>query len=187
MITDWLAEQGIQPDYLAVTNPNDRFSGRSQKASLVASMFASKRTGLTIPISLDMPTETLTDDQTHPAVEQLSELYSHMGYHPEYLAIVGAHDSLPLTRKPSIFDNPVHEHPVSDLPYGDIDDDPFLDIAIGRIVGDTFPELSNLATRTSTYEHRTMETGNIACRKRTMGIRLCARSCSTLDTMCQNT
>ena len=167
MVIDWLAEQNIQPEYLAVTNSNDRFSGRSQKASLVAPLFASKRDGLTVPVSLEMPTETLTDDQTHPVIERLNELYDHMGYHPEFLAIVGAHDALPLTRKPSIFDNPIHEHPVSDLPYGETDEDPFLDIAIGRIVGDTFSELSNLATRTSTYEqlqngdweHRFMESG----------------------------
>ena len=157
-VIDWVSEQGISPEYFAVTNPVDRLSGRSQKASLVASMFAAKRNGLTIPISLDMPTQTLTDDQTHPVVEELNELYEHMGYHPEYLAIVGAHDALPLTRKPSIFDNPINEHPVSDLPYGEVDEDPFLDIAIGRIVGDTFTEMSNLATRTSTYEQ--LQNGN---------------------------
>ena len=167
MVIDWLADRDLEPQYLSVTNPNDQFSGRSQKASLVAPMFAAKRAGLTVPVSLEMPTETLTDDQTHPVVEQLSELYDHMGYHPEFLAIVGAHDALPLTRKPSIFDNPVNEHPVSDLPYGEVDDDPFLDIAIGRIVGDTVSELTNLATRTSTYEqlqngeweHRFVESG----------------------------
>ena len=167
MVIDWLADRDIQPQYLTVTNSNDRLTGRSQKASLVAPMFAANRTGLTIPISLEMPTETLMDDQTHPVVGQLHELYDHMGYHPEFLAIVGAHDALPLTRKPSIFDNPVNEHPVSDLPYGEVDDDPFLDIAIGRIVGDTFTELSNLATRISTYEqlqngdweHRFVESG----------------------------
>ncbi len=166
-VVDWLANKGITPEYLAVTNPNDRLSGRSQKASLVASMFTSKRMGLTIPVALEMPTETLTDDQTHPVVKQLNALYDHMGYHPEFLAIVGAHDALPLTRKASIFDNPVNEHPVSDLPYGEVDEDPFLDIAIGRIVGDTFTEMSNLATRTTTYdqlqdgnwEHRFVESG----------------------------
>lgn len=151
-VIDWLSNKGIEPQYFAITNPNDRLGGRSQKASLVAPMFASKRTGLTIPVPLEMPTETRTDNQIHPAVAQLKGLYEHMGYHPDFLAIVGAHDALPLTRKPSIFDNPVQEHPVSDLPYGEVDDDPFLDIAVGRIVGDTFAEISNLATRTSTYD-----------------------------------
>ena len=152
VVIDWLAEQDIWPQYLAVTNPNDRTSGRAQKASLVAAMFAAKRLGLVIPVSLEMPTETLTEGQTHPVVSYLDGLYDQMGYHPEFLAIVGAHDALPLSRKPSIFNNPVNEHPVSDLPYGEVDDDPFLDIAIGRIIGDNIFELSNLATRTATYE-----------------------------------
>jgi len=93
------------------------------------------------------------DGQSHPATDFLSGVYNTLGYHPDYLAIVGAHDALPQTRKPSIFDNPVEEHPVSDLPYGQIDSDPFLDIAIGRILGDTVNEQGNLATRTSQYEN----------------------------------
>ena len=37
--------------------------------------------GLTIPVSLEMPTATLTDlSELHPIVEQLNELYAHMGY-----------------------------------------------------------------------------------------------------------
>ena len=50
-------------------------------------------------------------------------------------------------RKPTIFDNPLSEQPVSDLPYGQTDEDPFVDIAIGRIIGDTPEELSVIASR----------------------------------------
>ena len=151
-VLDWFHEDGRRLSYIAVTNPNDRVSGRSQKASLFAPMYAARRRGLTLPLSLAMPTEVVTATQSHPAATALSEAYERLGYHPDYLAIVGAHDALPQSRKPSIFDNPIEEHPVSDLPYGDIDSDPFLDVAIGRIVGDTVSELSNLAVRSATYE-----------------------------------
>lgn len=151
-VLSWLGENNHNLNYLAVTNPNDRTLGRSQKASLFAPVYASLRGGLSIPISLPMPTVVIPDGAAHPAVDALKGIYSVMGYHPEYLAIVGAHDALPQTRKPSIFDNPIEEHPVSDLPYGEIDDDPFLDIAIGRIVGQGVNEQSSLATRTVQYD-----------------------------------
>lgn len=148
----WLSSNGHAIDYVAVTNPEDRASGRSQKSSLFASVYAAYRGGITVPVDLEMPTEVVLDGAHHPVVDVLSAHYDTLGSAPEYLAIVGAHDSLPQTRKPSIFDNPVAEHPVSDLPYGELDEDPFLDIAIGRIVGDRVFELSNLAARTVNYD-----------------------------------
>lgn len=151
-VLTWLSSIGKTPNYLALTNPEDRFSGRSQKSSLVASIFAARREGLSIPFSLSMPTQVIASGEEHPAVEYMNSIYEIMGQHPEYLAIVGAHDALPQTRNASIFNNPVNEHPVSDLPYGEIDSDPFLDISIGRIVGDTLSEMSNLATRSAHYE-----------------------------------
>ena len=151
-VLDWLSQENRTPTYLSLTNPEDRWTGRAQKSSLVAPMYASRREGLSIPLSLSMPTEVVLPNGTHPAQAYMTELYESMGQHPEYLAIVGAHDALPQTRKASIFDNPIAEHPVSDLPYGEIDDDDFLDIAIGRVVGDTISELSAQATRSAHYE-----------------------------------
>lgn len=148
----WLSSNDHAINYVAVTNPEDRASGRSQKSSLFASIYAAYRGGITVPVALDMPTEVVLDGALHPVVDALSAHYETLGSAPEYLAIVGAHDSLPQTRKPSIFGNPVAEHPVSDLPYGELDGDPFLDIAIGRIVGDRVFELSNLAARTVNYD-----------------------------------
>jgi len=150
-ILSWLDEQDIVVSYLTISNPNDRNSGRSQKASLVAPLYAAKNDGLSILYALDMPTDDVIDGQLHPVVSFLDEVYESIDYHPDYLAIVGAHDALPLSRKPSIFDNPENEHPVSDLPYGQVDNDEFLDIAVGRIVGDTVQELTTSATRNSLY------------------------------------
>ena len=151
-VLDWLTDSGHEPDYLALTNPEDRTSGRAQKASLFAPVYTARRGGISLPLSLSMPTDVVAPSAPHPATDYLQTVYDRLGYHPEYLAIVGAHDALPQRRGTSIFDNPVEEHPVSDLPYGEVDDDPFLDVAIGRIVGDTVAELSNLATRSASYE-----------------------------------
>ena len=148
----WLADEGLDVDYIAVTNTSDRSSGRSQKASMVASMFAANRGGLSIPVALAMPTEVVSDGGEHPVLPLLDDVYDDLGHPPRHLAIVGAHDALPQMRKPTIFDNPLPEQPVSDLPYGQIDDDAFLDISIGRIIGDTPEELSVIATRTAQYD-----------------------------------
>ena len=149
---DWLVAQHIDVPYLTVSNTNDRLSGRSQKASMVAPMYAANRAGLSLPIRLDMPTTVIDDGGDHPVLPVLGAAYERLGGPPDYLAIVGAHDALPQMRKPTIFDNPLNEQPVSDLPYGQIDADAFLDIAIGRIVGDSAERLSSTATRTAQYD-----------------------------------
>ena len=148
----WVEERGRSIDYLAVTNVNDRASGRSQKASMVASMYTAHRGGLTIPIAIEMPTDVVSDGGDHPVLPLLADVYASLGRPPRHLAIVGAHDALPQMRKPTIFDNPLSEQPVSDLPYGQTDEDPFVDIAIGRIIGDTPEELSVIASRTAQYD-----------------------------------
>ena len=150
---DWVRNEDLEVSYLTVSNPLDRYSGRSQKASLVAPMYAARRRGLSVPVSLAMPTRVVADGGDHPVLPALADVYEQLGGPPEHLAIVGAHDALPQMRKPTIFDNPLEEQPVSDLPYGEIDEDPFLDLAIGRLVGDTVEELSVIATRTSMYEN----------------------------------
>ena len=147
----WVLEAGLEINYLTVSNPLDRYSGRSQKASMTAPMYAALNGGFSLPVPLAMPTRVVVDGGDHPVFPFLNDIYATLGAPPEYLAIVGAHDALPQMRKPTIFDNPLEEQPVSDLPYGQIDDDPFLDLAIGRIVGDTVEELSALATRNAQY------------------------------------
>ena len=150
-VLEWVTDRDISVNYLAVTNVNDRTSGRSQKASMMAPMYAALNDGLTIPVSIPMPTLVVSDGGEHPVLPILDDVYDELGSPPDHLAIVGAHDALPQMRKPTIFDNPLEEQPVSDLPYAQTDDDAFIDISIGRIVGDTVEELSTIATRTAQY------------------------------------
>ena len=151
-VIGWLNGRDIPVNYLAVTNTNDRASGRSQKASMMAPMYAANRGGLSIPLTIPMPTEVVEDGGDHPVLPILSDIYAQLGAPPEHLAIIGAHDALPQMRKPTIFDNPLSEQPVSDLPYAQTDDDAFIDIGIGRVVGDTLEELATIATRTAQYD-----------------------------------
>ncbi|MGB0639527.1 MAG: C25 family cysteine peptidase, partial [Myxococcota bacterium] len=157
-VLSWIVTHDLGVSYLTVSNTNDRLSGRSQKASLLAPMYAANRGGLSLPITLDMPTLVVDDGGDHPVTPFLADVYDQLGTPPTHLAIVGAHDALPQMRKPTIFDNPLEEQPVSDLPYGEIDDDAFVDIAIGRIIGDTVEELATIATRTAQYEQ--LQDGN---------------------------
>jgi hypothetical protein len=163
----WTTSRDISVSYLAVTNVNDRSSGRSQKASMMAPMYAANNGGLAIPVAIPMPTLVVADGGAHPVLPILTDVYAQLGTPPVHLAIVGAHDALPQMRKPTVFDNPLEEQPVSDLPYAQTDDDVFIDIGIGRIVGDTVEELSTTATRTAQYdrlqdghwEHNIVEAG----------------------------
>lgn len=149
---EWVAARGEPVTYLTVSNPNDRTAGRSQKASLVAPMYAANRGGLSLPVAIGMPTALIEDGADHPVLPSLMAAYDTLGAPPEHLAIVGGHDALPMMRKPSIFDNPLDEQPVSDLPYGQADLDAFLDIAIGRVVGHNLQEMSTTASRTAQYD-----------------------------------
>ena len=69
-----------------------------------------------------------------------------------HLALVGAFDVIPTERRPSLFDVPTREWPVTDIPYGETDEDLFRDIAVGRIFTDNLYRGSLLSARTATYE-----------------------------------
>ena len=148
----WTKANAMEVDYIALTNVSDRLTGKNQKLSLTAAMYASRRGGLALPVSLDIPAQVMTIETGTPVLDELENWYAVLERHPTYLALVGAFDALPQTRQNSIFDNPVAEHPVSDLPYGEVDSDPFSDIALGRIVSDTINEGSVLASRNAAYE-----------------------------------
>ena len=151
-VISYLTERGYGLDYFALVNPNDRNSGRSQKLSLTAATYTTRRDGLSIPVATPIPADVAEGTALATMLSALHERYAHLGYHPEHLALVGAFDVIPIERRPSLFDVPERDWPVTDIPYGEIDDDPFREIAVGRIFTDNLYRGSLLAARTATYE-----------------------------------
>ncbi len=148
----WLSEEGLPIDYLAVVNPNDRSAGRSQKLSLTASLYTTRREGLVLPISTPVPADPAEGTALATALSHLDDRYAQLGRHPEHLALVGSFDVIPIERRRSLFDVPESEWPVTDIPYGERDGDPFREIAVGRIYTDSLYRGSLLAGRTVAYE-----------------------------------
>jgi hypothetical protein len=151
-VLEWMSQEGLSTDYIALTNAADRTSGQSQKLSLLAPILAARRGGIALPFTLGVPAPPVEEGEENAAHEFLKARYALLGGHPSYLALVGHFDAVPVYRKASIFDNPIEEHPVSDLPYAEVDDDPFVDIALGRVIATNLQEGSLVATRIANYE-----------------------------------
>ena len=151
-VIEWLAEQGIDLDYVAVVNPNDRTGGRSQKLSLTAPVYTARHDGLVVATASAIPPDPATGRELGKTLRFLQGRYETLGHHPEHLALVGSFDVIPVNRTNSLFDVPEREWPVNDLPYGELDDDPFREIAVGRIFTDSIYRGSLLAARSVTYE-----------------------------------
>ena len=134
-VITWLLTNEYELDYLAVVNPNDRDAGRSQKLSLTAAAYTTRRDGLVIPIATQIPADVAEGTALAEVLSQLNTRYDTMGRHPEHLALVGSFDVIPIERRPSLFDVPEREWPVTDIPYGERDDDPFRDCCRPHLYG----------------------------------------------------
>lgn len=81
--------------------------------------------------------------------ERLSETYKVIGGHPEYLCLLGWPDMLPkavLTHRGGRVDI------TSDRPFANADDDRFIEIALGRLIGEDVYSAVLTATRGLAYE-----------------------------------
>ncbi len=148
----WLLDHAFPVDYIAVVNPNDRSAGRSQKLSLTAPIYTSRRDGIVVAVPTAIPDNPASGDGVATVTSYLESRYAQLGHHPEYLALVGSFDVIPIERRPSLFSVPERDWPVTDIPYGELDQDPFREVAVGRIFTDSLTRGSLLAARTTTYE-----------------------------------
>lgn len=81
--------------------------------------------------------------------ERLAGYYRVIGGHPEYLCLLGWPDVLPtavLTHQGGRTDI------TSDQPFANVDDDPFIEIALGRLIGEDVYSAVLTAVRGLTYE-----------------------------------
>jgi len=149
-----LAGKGIKVDYLATTNPTDLNLVTCAKLSLTAPFVAARRNGIVVPVTswACNPNETM-HYAGYPAIKaELKQLYQAMGRHPSFLALVGGAHSIPLAyRVPNDNVGNFYGSP-ADLDYADVDADPFLEIAIGRIMAYNIQDVTLLTSRISTYE-----------------------------------
>ncbi len=155
-IVEWLAGRKIPVEYFAATNPHDLRLVAGAKLSLTAPFVAARRTGIVVPITNYEPKPNsveLFHYTGHPVIQaELQELYRTLGRHPEYLALVGNATSIPLAyRGPNEQAGQYYGAP-ADLDYANVDDDPFPDIAIGRIMAADVFDATLLTSRISTYE-----------------------------------
>ena len=82
--------------------------------------------------------------------EDLQEYHDQIGHHPKYMAIVGMPQAVPCAHALS-YDRGWCDYVMNDHYFADVDDDPFYDIATGRIVGEDATCVTLNATRCLTY------------------------------------
>jgi hypothetical protein len=155
-IVEYLAGKKITVDYLAATNPRDVGLVSGAKLSLTAPFVAARRTGIVVPITSYEPVPNsveLFHYGGHPTIQaELRKLYRTLGRHPEYLALVGNATSIPLAYRGPNEQSGQYFGAPADLDYANVDDDPFPDIAIGRIMAADVFDATLLTSRISTYE-----------------------------------
>jgi hypothetical protein len=90
---------------------------------------------------------------TWPTAEQLCDdlrgIYKVLGAPPEHLCLVGFPDAIP---QAIIGRGGVVDELTSDLPYANADDDPFAEIGIGRVIGESVSFATLYASRVLTYK-----------------------------------
>lgn len=143
-VITWMDGAGLAIDYFAAVNPADRSGADGPKLSLLGPVFAARRDGF---VAL------LPDSQNYEdVVDTLAAHRAALGRHPEYLALVGSTEAIPFAQ----VDNPLgwEDTPqlMTDAPYAQADEDPFLEMAVGRVIAEDLVLGSLLAARISTYE-----------------------------------
>ncbi len=135
----WL-NKGITPSYIVATNPND-VSANTDHQSAFAGTFAAHYGGLMV-----LCTNSATD--IYNKVQATYSLMDDYEVVPEHLCIVGDHISMPFT-----YENHGFGNEPSDNKYADRDGDAHtLEVAVGRVLAKTLPDLSYYLDRIINYE-----------------------------------
>lgn len=92
-----------------------------------------------------------TTPDAREIVHELRSFYAATAISPRYLALVGYYDAVPfaLPIRPEAYMGV--EDFASDLPYGQLDDDPFVDVAVGRVVASSVHNASLVVARSVVY------------------------------------
>lgn len=151
-VAHWLQRHSLAVDYVAATATNDRTSGRVRKLSLAAATLAAGRGGALLPIEF----ESGDGEPSAPAMriertrQELARLHIRLGRAPEALCLVALPESIPMVAEPC--GQGIDADPVSDLPYANVDGDPFVELALGRVIAEDAPSATLLAARSLAYD-----------------------------------
>lgn len=130
-----------KPEYLAVVNPADQSQSQFQSLSALAPILATLRNGAVLPLEGHISAATAKD-----------QIQRHVDAHgmPKFLALVGGPQAIPLHCETGTLFN---EEKCRDAPYGDLDEDMFMDVALGRVVARDLGSGSLLVSRIANYEY----------------------------------
>ncbi|CAJ1333744.1 unnamed protein product [Effrenium voratum] len=130
-----------KPEYLAIANPSDLQAPIFKGLSAMAPMIASLRGGAVLPVT--------GGDVSADAIKQ--QLKAHIAHGmPKYVALVGGPHAVPPHCEIGNF---FGEEKCRDAPYADLDEDIFLDVALGRIVARNLASASLLVSRIGNYDY----------------------------------
>lgn len=145
-VARWMQKHALPVGYLAAAAPADRSAGHVRKLSLAAAVLAAGRQGAVVTIG--------ADDAPAPSVaavrEALDRCRAAIGVLPDSLCIVAMPEAIPMAVIPS--GEGIDTDPPSDLTYGNVDADPFLELAVGRFVAEDGAAGTLLAARSLAYE-----------------------------------
>jgi hypothetical protein len=142
-----LHARGRAVDYLAVAAPADRTSGQRRKLSLSAAVLAAGRKGA---IGL-LGTADAAPADFDTARAGIAACLGPLGGRLEHLCLAAGPDVIPMAVVPGSGAG-IDTDPPSDLEYGNIDADPFVELAVGRFVAEDAAAGTLLAARSLAYE-----------------------------------
>lgn len=151
-VARWMQRHSLPVDYVAATVPSDRESGRSRKLSLAAAALAAGRGGALLPIELESgagepPALAARVARTQ---QELARLRERLGRVPDALCLVAMPETIPMVAEPC--GQGIDADPVSDLPYANVDGDPFVELALGRVIAEDAASATLLAARSLAYD-----------------------------------
>lgn len=155
-VVSYLASRNITAEYFVATNPRDLALDTGSKLSLTSAHLAARRGGIVVPIAGYEPRPAsveLFPCSGYPITSaELNQLYTSIGRYPTFLALVGNARSMPMSYSSPNESDGQYWAPPTDFDYANADEDPFADIAVGRIMAYDLHDATLLTSRISTYE-----------------------------------
>lgn len=140
---DIMTELGFHPK-----KSNESISKLYAKTSLIAPFLAAAKKEIILPIAVP--------DYTRAGIIKavFKDKISRLGLVPLYLTIIASPPAIEMTSRRSISDKKINTYgEVDNIVYGNLDEDIFTELAVGRIFGITSSDFSSYVARDLFYNH----------------------------------